>query len=133
VGAARFTRLRAELLALLDEVGAFRTPLQLYRDRRGRGAGIGLTTVYRDLQWLYDAGEPTPCECRPASSCSAGAGATHHHHLVCRTCAAAVEVCSPAMESWAVATGSDNGFTDVSHTLEIFGLCSYCSPRLHPA
>ena len=37
VGTTRFTRQRAELLAVLDEVGTFQTPLQVYRELRTRG------------------------------------------------------------------------------------------------
>ena len=41
MGTTRFTRQRAELLAVLDEVDAFRTPLQIYRKLRTHGAGVG--------------------------------------------------------------------------------------------
>jgi Fur family ferric uptake transcriptional regulator len=125
----RFTRQRTQLLALLDEADAFRTPLQIYRDLRDRGAGVGLTTVYRTLQWLYDAGEIDSMRMPTGEQLFRRCGGAHHHHLVCRACATAVEVRSAAMERWAAATGTDNGFTDVSHTLEIFGLCAHCSPR----
>jgi Fur family ferric uptake transcriptional regulator len=127
VGGTRFTRQRAELLALLDDVGGFRTPLQLYRDLRSRGAGVGLTTVYRNLQWLCDAGEIDAMRMPTGEQLFRRCGAAHHHHLVCRNCAAAAEVSSAAMERWAATTGFNNGFTDISHTLEIFGLCAHCS------
>jgi len=130
VGTTRFTRQRAELLAVLDEVGTFQTPLQIYRELRTRGAGVGLTTVYRNLQWLYDAGEIDAMRMPTGEQLFRRCGAAHHHHLVCRSCAAAVEVSSAMMERWAATTGSDNGFVDVSHTLEIFGLCAHCSPRV---
>jgi Fur family transcriptional regulator, ferric uptake regulator len=129
VTTTRFTKQRAELLALLDDIGAFRTPLQIYRELRVRGATVGLTTVYRNLQWLYDAGEVDAMRMPTGEQLFRRCGSAHHHHLVCRACAAAVEVRSAAMERWAETTGSDNGFIDVSHTLEIFGLCSHCSPR----
>jgi Fur family ferric uptake transcriptional regulator len=129
VSSTRFTRQRAELIALLDDIGAFRTPLQIYRELRTRGAAVGLTTVYRNLQWLYDVGEIDAMRMPTGEQLFRRCGSAHHHHLVCRTCAAAVEVRSAAMERWAETMGSDNGFTDVSHTLEIFGLCAHCSPR----
>ena len=52
------------------------------------------------------------------------AATTHHHHLVCRACGKTVEVDGPAVERWADKVSAEHGFTDVSHTLEIFGLCS---------
>src|SRR5690348_11854281 len=105
VGTNRFTRQRAELLAVLDEVGAFQTPLQIYRELRARGAGVGLTTVYRNLQWLYDAGEIDAMRMPTGEQLFRRCGAAHHHHLVCRSCAAAVEVSSAMMEHWAATTG----------------------------
>jgi len=46
---------------------------------------------------------------------------------VCRTCGKTVEVDGPAVESWADKVSHEHGFTDVSHTLEIFGLCADCT------
>jgi len=33
----------------------------------------------------------------------------------------------PAVESWADKVAAQNGFVDVSHTLEIFGTCPECA------
>jgi len=49
--------------------------------------------------------------------------ATHHHHLVCRSCGRTVEVDGPAVERWADRVAAEHGYADVSHTLEIFGTC----------
>ena len=50
----------------------------------------------------------------------------HHHHLVCRQCGKAVEIAGPAVETWAQRVAAEHGFTDLSHTVEIFGLCRDC-------
>jgi Fur family ferric uptake transcriptional regulator len=55
--------------------------------------------------------------------CSQG----HHHHLVCRVCGRTVEFDLPTLERSAEKVARENGFTDVSHDLEIFGICSACS------
>ncbi len=52
----------------------------------------------------------------------------HHHHLVCRECGRTVEVTDRAVEAWSARTAAAHGFTDVTHTLEIFGRCGDC-PR----
>jgi Fur family ferric uptake transcriptional regulator len=54
------------------------------------------------------------------------ATAEHHHHLVCRRCGTAVEIEGPAVETWAQKVAEANGFSDLSHTVEIFGLCREC-------
>ena len=51
---------------------------------------------------------------------------THHHHLVCRSCGATVEVEGPAVERWTSAIAAEHGFADLSHTLEIVGTCAEC-------
>ncbi len=43
--------------------------------------------------------------------------------LVCRACGFTVEVDGPAVEQWSQTIADTNGFTDVSHTVEIFGTC----------
>lgn len=57
--------------------------------------------------------------------CSSG----HHHHLVCRHCGATVEVEGPAVERWANAVAAEHGFSDIAHTLEIFGTCADCAAK----
>lgn len=55
--------------------------------------------------------------------CSKG----HHHHLVCRQCGRTVEVEGPTVEAWAAAIAGEHGFTDISHTMEVFGTCRDCA------
>jgi Fur family ferric uptake transcriptional regulator len=124
----RNTRQRAQVLALLEEVDDFRTPQQLHLDLRTRGAKVGLTTVYRTLQLLVDTGEIDTMRLPTGEQLYRRCGRSrHHHHLVCRQCGTTVEVEGPAVERWADRLASKHGFTDVSHTLEIFGACPRCA------
>ncbi len=126
-GITRNTRQRGEVLALLEEVDDFRSPQQLHATLRERGARVGLTTVYRTLQVLVDAGEVDTMRLPSGEQLYRRCSRTHHHHLVCRGCNRTVEVAGPAVETWAGAIAAQHGFTDVSHTLEIFGCCADCS------
>ncbi|HEU4675119.1 MAG TPA: transcriptional repressor [Motilibacteraceae bacterium] len=125
---ARPTRQRAAVASALDEVDDFRSAQELHELLRRRGDSVGLATVYRTLQALADAGEVDVLRTDDGEAvyrrCSTG---THHHHLVCRGCGRTVEVAGPAVERWADAVAAEHGFTDVRHTLEVFGLCSACS------
>jgi Fur family ferric uptake transcriptional regulator len=57
-------------------------------------------------------------------------GVDHHHHVVCRVCGRSVEVSGPEIEEWAERVAQAAGYTDVSHTLEVFGLCpEHSRPR----
>jgi len=123
----RTTRQRTAVMSLLDEVDEFRSAQELHDLLRRRGAPVGLTTVYRTLQALADAGEVDVM--RPPGGehryrrCSRG----HHHHLVCRVCARTVEVAGPTVERWAEQVALEHGFADVSHTVEIYGTCQPCA------
>jgi Fur family ferric uptake transcriptional regulator len=125
--AKRNTRQRGAVAALLERVDGFHSAQDLHAMLRTDGERVGLTTVYRTLQAMADDGEVDVM--RPPGGehlyrrCSQG----HHHHLVCRSCGGTVEVLGPAVESWAEKVAAEQGYTDVSHTLEIFGTCPTCA------
>jgi Fur family transcriptional regulator, ferric uptake regulator len=126
-GPARTTRQRVELLSVLADCNEFMTPREIHEQLRSRGAPVGLTTVYRTLQTLVEEGEVDLMRMPNGEQLYRRCGTAHHHHLTCRGCSTTVEVMSPTVERWAATTSSDHGFTHVSHTLEIFGVCSRCA------
>ncbi|MBB5080198.1 Fur family transcriptional regulator [Nonomuraea sp. NPDC050394] len=106
----------------------FRSAQDVYAEMRQDGAKIGLTTVYRALQALADGGKVDVLRTDDGESVyRACATDDHHHHLVCRRCGRTVEVAGPAVERWAEAVGSEHGFTEITHTVEVFGTCAGCS------
>jgi Fur family ferric uptake transcriptional regulator len=125
--AVRTTRQRTAVSALLAEVEGFHSAQELHAMLRDHGERVGLTTVYRTLQALAEAGEVDVM--RPPGGehmyrrCSEG----HHHHLVCRSCGRTVEVEGPAVENWADRVAERHGYVHVSHTMEIFGTCPACA------
>jgi len=125
----RSTRQRAAVSALLAETDEFRSAQDLHDLLRRRGDAVGLTTVYRTLQSLADAGEVDVLRTDDGESVYRRCSAGHHHHLVCRSCGRTVEVAGPTVERWADQVAAEHGFTEVSHTLEIFGTCAACTPR----
>ncbi len=122
----RATRQRTAVSDLLAELSDFRSAQDIHHLLRGQGDGIGLSTVYRTLQTLSEAGEVDTIQTADGESVYRKCSDLHHHHLVCRECGHTGEVAGPAVERWADRTAAENGFTDVSHTLEIFGLCAEC-------
>ena len=123
----RATRQRAAVSALLDRIDDFRSAQEIHEQLRRAGEGIGLTTVYRTLQTLAEGGEVDMLRTGSGEAvyrrCDS---AHHHHHLVCRRCGAAVEIEGPAVETWAQKVADEHGYVELSHTLEIFGLCRRC-------
>ncbi|MFD7654066.1 Fur family transcriptional regulator [Actinosynnema sp. NPDC059797] len=125
----RSTKQRTAVSKLLDSLGEFRSAQELHEELRKRGQGIGLTTVYRTLQSLADAGEVDVLRTDSGEAIYRRCSAHHHHHLVCRSCGRTVEVEGPAVEKWADRVAAENGFVEVSHTVEIFGTCRACNEK----
>lgn len=117
--------------ALLSADG-FRTAHDLFGRLREQGERIGLTTVYRYLNLLVKQGRADVVRSADGEAqfrlCGAADhgndGAAHHHHVVCRECGRSVEVRGPEVEAWAERVATAAGFTAVSHTVEVFGLCA---------
>ena len=123
----RHTWQRAAIRDLLENAHEFRTAQQIHDQLRELGAKVGLATVYRALQAMADADEVdvlrTPDGEAAYRKCSKG----HHHHLVCRACGYSIEIAAREIEEWAAGVAAKNGFTDVGHELEVFGVCQSCS------
>ena len=124
--APRQTRQRRAVDEVLAELAEFRTAQQIHEELRLRGGNVGLTTVYRRLQALADAGQLDAIRIADGETAYRRCSDGHHHHLVCRVCGRTVEVSGPAVEKWADAVAAQNGFRAVSHDLEIFGTCQSC-------
>lgn len=121
----RSTRQRRAVAATLAASDDFRSAQEIHDALRRDGERVGLATVYRALQAMADAGEVdvlTHDDEAVYRRCSSA----HHHHLVCRDCGRTVEVTGPAVERWTTAIAEKHGYTDVSHALELFGVCPQC-------
>lgn len=123
----RSTRQRSAVQALLHEVDEFLSAQQLHDRLRQRGEAVGLTTVYRTLQALADNGEVDVMRPAGADQLFRRCSPRHHHHLLCRVCGRTIEVNGPAVETWAQAVAAEHGFSDISHTVEVFGRCQSCT------
>ena len=125
----RGTRQAEAIASVLDRLPGFCSAQQIHAELRERGEQVGLTTVYRHLQVLSETGRIDAI--RDATGeilyrrCQSDA---HHHHLTCRNCGKSVEVEGRAVEHWAEQVAQQAGFTDVGHTVELFGLCPDCGP-----
>jgi Fur family transcriptional regulator, ferric uptake regulator len=123
----RNTRQRGAVSAVLKETEGFHSAQELHLMLHERGERVGLTTVYRTLQGLAETGEVDVMRTDAGEQLYRRCSEGHHHHLVCRSCGATVEVEGPAVESWADRVAATHGYTAISHTLEIFGTCPVCS------
>lgn len=91
---------------------------------------VGLTTVYRTLKLLTEAGL--------AREVRFGDNKTyyehhynheHHDHMICTDCGKVIEFFSPAIEDLQDQMAGNFGFKPTHHSLRLWGVCSECQER----
>ncbi|MFD0854918.1 Fur family transcriptional regulator [Actinomadura adrarensis] len=126
----RGTRQGTIIGQVLGELPEFRSAQDIHGELRRRGERIGLATVYRHLQVLRQDGVVDAIQDQNGETLYRRCESTaHHHHVTCRTCGKSIEVEGPAIERWAEKVATEAGFTDIDHTVEIFGTCPDCVRR----
>jgi len=126
----RFTKGRRSTILAVASLGGPRTAAEIHTRV---GDAVPLSSLYRSLAVLTDAGV--------LSSQHGSDGVIrfelaewftgHHHHLICVSCGAVVDVTptggqEDAMEQLVLDMASDAGFTVSGHRFEIEGLCPSC-------
>ena len=82
-------------------------------------------TVYRCLTSLEKAGMIKRCEFGDGTARYEFFKKEHHHHVICKECKK-IEVLDDCELQEIDRFARKKGFTDVSHSLEFFGICSDC-------
>ncbi len=124
----RMTRQRAAVSDLLERTDDFRSAQQLHESLRDAGDAVGLATVYRTLQTMAESGEVDVLRTDDGEALYRRCESVkHHHHLVCRTCGTTVEISGEGVERWAEDMATRHGFTDIEHTIDLFGQCADCA------
>jgi Fur family ferric uptake transcriptional regulator len=125
--ARRPTRQQAAVADLLSRSDDFLSAQSVHARLREDGEPVGLATVYRTLQAMAESGSVDVLRTDDGEAVYRRCSTHHHHHLVCRSCGRTVEVEGPAVEQWTDRIALENGFSDVTHTLEIYGTCADCA------
>lgn len=132
-GGRRRTRQQHAIFRALQDSASFISAQDLHATMRRSGDRIGLATVYRGLQALVADGEVDALRTGDNETLYRSCSDTHHHHLVCRRCGRTEEVSGADVEDWASRQAARFGFEDVSHTVELQGMCGDCAgPTLPP-
>lgn len=126
--AQRNTWQRERVREALSESPGFISAQALHAVLRDDNTGIGLATVYRALAGLAEEGAADTLHSPDGESLyRACASAGHHHHLICRSCGAAVEIAAAPVEQWAQSVAAEFGYTEPAHVVDIYGLCRACT------
>ncbi|HWI42610.1 MAG TPA: Fur family transcriptional regulator [Nocardioides sp.] len=127
--ALRPTRQRLAITDALRDAADFQSAQEIHDSLRQSGERVGLATVYRTLQAMTEAGEVDVRHNPAGEATYRRCSPSHHHHLVCRSCGRTVEITGSAVETWAHAVADEHGFSEVSHTVELVGVCADCAGR----
>ena len=124
---SRGYRMTPQRLAILEalHVGGHLSPAQIYE--RVQQTGMTEATVYRTLEFLAGNGILLVGD-RGNGHLAYELSGESHHHLICQTCGAQMEV-DPALLAPAIRQmENETGFhLNVGH-LTFFGLCPKCQP-----
>ncbi len=93
---------------------------------------IGLATIYRTLQLLYEMqlidriNLDDGCERYEIGELFLGVESHHHHHLICRTCGAVIPYKLDLLDTLEQRVEAETGFHVEDHELKIYGQCKDC-------
>jgi Fur family ferric uptake transcriptional regulator len=141
VATARLQRLGQRLTprrqSLLSILGSARHPLTIH-EILDRGSGLAMSSAYRNLTVLEQAGVVHRIITREdfARYELAEELTEHHHHLVCSSCGLVrdlpTDITLERLMRAASARATQEGFTPVTHRLDIIGLCEDCAEAAAP-
>ena len=125
------TRQREVILQTFLEADKHIDVEDLTRRVRSRNPAIGNATVYRTMKLLTECGLAHESHFGDGMARYEHASHKHHHdHMICLRCQDIIEFENPAIEALQEAAAAAQGFTILSHKLEIYGHCARCTAEL---
>ena len=130
----RNTPRQRALLEVLEGADRFLSAAELHSRLSAylvpQGLRVGIATVYSQLRRLVQSGTVDTLHGHDGETRYwLPRRGMHHHYLVCRSCDRALEIVADPVEEWADALGATVGFREITHTLELFGLCDRCAEQ----
>jgi len=122
-------KLTAQRQAVIDVVVNSRehlTPATVHEKVRRDYPAIGLVTVYRTLEMLYELGLICQVHREGNSRSYTLAPSGHHHHLVCSDCGTVADFTDCTLEELEARLADQTGFRIDGHLLQFVGHCQDC-------
>jgi Fur family ferric uptake transcriptional regulator len=127
------TSTRKAISALLKAERRYLTAGDIHRLLKASNPKLALSTVYRTLELLADAGSVSARTVPGGEAGYVYCTDEHHHHAICRACGHVDEVDCDAMDRFRQALLDNQSFALDDHSIEFYGLCAACRPRRHAA
>ncbi|WP_282921459.1 Fur family transcriptional regulator [Mobiluncus massiliensis] len=126
----RKTRQLEAVLSAVRGMTDFQSAAEIFTKLQLNGTRVGLATVYRNLAALAEDGVLDTVKSADGTTLYRECESSeHHHHLVCRSCGKTEEFHLKGLEETLNEMGREMGFSALSHTVELTGLCSKCSAK----
>lgn len=114
----------ADLIAARE--GTTFTASGLVAEVHDRRLGIGRATVFRAIELLESVGAVERVDLQSGDHAYVACVATHHHHVICTSCAGSAEIGDLGLGAVAREVARRTGYRVDEHRLELFGLCPDC-------
>jgi Fur family ferric uptake transcriptional regulator len=122
----RVTAQRTLLFELIRQSNVHLDAEELYRRAKKKQPRLSLSTVYRTLQMLKEAGLVEEHHFDEAHHHYEAKSPSEHHHLVCLDCGKIIEFACPQTGRIKRNVGSDYGFDILHAEVRLEGICSDC-------
>ncbi|MEZ5126230.1 MAG: Fur family transcriptional regulator [Thermoleophilia bacterium] len=123
----RLTRQRRAVLSAVAAAESTMSPVQVFDAARAFCPELGLTTVYRTLDTLSEAGALRRIHGTEHCDGFVPAGPKHGHTVVCSACGLASEFTDCDLSGIAIAASRQTGYVITDHFLQLTGLCARCA------
>lgn len=122
----RVTPQRLLVMEALGANGGHMTADEIMRWTAARYPAINLATIYRTLDLLASVGLVTQTDLGGVSSTFELVGETLHHHLVCSSCGATIEIDDALLAPLRERLLREHGFRAAVSHMALFGTCRAC-------
>ncbi len=123
---AKITEQRIKVIECILNIGNNHfTTKQLHDKALEEDSTIGVATVYRTVNLLYDINILQKMDYDGLSRYELNFG-DNHHHLVCQNCNTIVEVPEDLIKQFDKEIEKKYNFNTISYDIKLFGICSNC-------
>lgn len=123
----KYTRSREVILIYLKSAKQPAHAEQIYTELKERGSSVNLSTVYRTLESLCEAGLANKVVFEESGKALYEySDSTHRHHLVCVGCKKITPISSCPLAEYEQALEGETGYEITGHRLNVYGYCPEC-------
>jgi len=122
----RVTPQRVLILETMREAGGHLDADEIYRLAKRKAPRLSLSTVYRTLTMLKEAGVIEELRLGEEHHHYELKGERGHHHLICRGCGKVIEFECPFSKELIRSLGEEHDFEVTGIHLDVMGYCAEC-------